>query len=146
MGRTTVELADIVRGYGDTYCQTLPHPIPPDQLRVLRAVAHCRTAALGGHVEACGSCGHERIAYNSCRNRHCAKCQSLAKAHWLEARQAELLPVPYAHVGPAGTSRQKVAVSNLKLVVSAEVSARKSFKIKGKHLLVSRNLHRPRVF
>lgn len=98
MGRPTVELADIVRRYGDAYCQTATYPVLPDQLRVLRAVAHCRTAALGGHVEACGSCGQERIAYNSCRNRHCAKCQSLAKAHWLAARQAELLPVPYAHV------------------------------------------------
>ncbi len=98
MGHTTVELADIVRDYGDAYCQTSPQPVSPDQLRVLRAVAHCRTAVLGGHVEACGSCGHERIAYNSCRNRHCPKCQSLAKAHWREARQAELLPVPYAHV------------------------------------------------
>jgi hypothetical protein len=69
-----------------------------DQLRVMAAVEACRTAALGGHVERCADCGHERIAYNSCRNRHCPKCQGQAARAWLEARQAELLPVPYFHV------------------------------------------------
>ena len=98
MGRSSIELADIVRRYGDAYSQAAEPPVPPAQLRVLRAVAHCRTAALGGHIETCDNCGHERIAYNSCRNRHCPKCQSLAKAQWVEARQAELLPVQYFHV------------------------------------------------
>jgi hypothetical protein len=69
-----------------------------DQLRVMADVEACRTAALGGHVERCADCGHERIAYNSCRNRHCPKCQGQAARAWLEARQAELLPVPYFHV------------------------------------------------
>jgi hypothetical protein len=64
----------------------------------MSAIERCRTAALGGHVERCDGCGHQRIAYNSCRNRNCPKCQSLARAQWLEDRQAELLPVPYFHV------------------------------------------------
>src|SRR3984885_13714569 len=64
----------------------------------MQAIAACRTAALGGHVEACDDCGHQRISYNSCRNRHCPKCQSLARAQWIEDRQAELLPCPYFHV------------------------------------------------
>src|SRR6202035_2798958 len=66
--------------------------------RVMAAIELCRTPALGGHVEQCGDCGLVRCAYNSCRNRHCPKCQGLARAEWLEARQAELLPVPYYHV------------------------------------------------
>ncbi len=72
--------------------------IPPEHRRVLNAIASCRTAALGGHVEACDRCGHRRIAYNSCRNRHCPKCQGSACARWMEDRAAELLPVEYFHV------------------------------------------------
>ena len=64
----------------------------------MSAIEQCRTAALGGHIEVCDACGHQRIAYNSCRNRHCPKCQSLARAQWLQDRQAELLPVEYFHV------------------------------------------------
>jgi predicted Zn-ribbon and HTH transcriptional regulator len=93
--RPACELADIVRAYGDAYRRT--HGLPLSHLKVLRAIETCRTAALGGHRERCASCGFERYAYNSCRNRHCPKCQSLAKAQWLEDRQAELLPVPYFH-------------------------------------------------
>jgi predicted Zn-ribbon and HTH transcriptional regulator len=93
--RAVCELADIVRTYGADY--RLRHRLPLSHLKVLRAIETCRTAALGGHRERCASCGFERYAYNSCRNRHCPKCQSLAKAQWLEARQAELLPVPYFH-------------------------------------------------
>jgi hypothetical protein len=66
--------------------------------RIMSAIAACRTVALGGHVEQCTDCKHTRIAYNSCRNRHCPKCQNLARAAWLAARQAELLPVPYFHI------------------------------------------------
>jgi hypothetical protein len=88
-------LADIVREYGHEFRQT--HRLPRSQLKVLRAIETCRTAALGGHRHRCASCGFERYAYNSCRNRHCPKCQALAKAQWLAARQAELLPVPYFH-------------------------------------------------
>jgi predicted Zn-ribbon and HTH transcriptional regulator len=89
------ELADIVRRYGLDYRRA--HRLPLAHLKVLQAIESCRTAALGGHRERCASCGFERSAYNSCRNRHCPKCQSLAKEQWLEARQAELLPVPYFH-------------------------------------------------
>jgi len=89
------ELADIVRRYGADY--RAPHRLPRTHLKVLQAIESCRTAALGGHREYCASCGHERLAYNSCRNRHCPKCQALAKAQWLEARRAELLPVGYFH-------------------------------------------------
>jgi predicted Zn-ribbon and HTH transcriptional regulator len=89
------EVADVFRRYGDAYRQT--HRLPTSALRVMYAIQTCRTAALGGHLERCTDCGFERPAYNSCRNRHCPKCQSLAKAQWLDARQAELLPVDYFH-------------------------------------------------
>jgi len=97
MERPALEVADIFRQYGDAYRERFG-PLPPEQARVMRAIELCRTAALGGHVDRCDTCGHEAIAYNSCRNRHCPKCQSLAKAAWLEARRAELLPVEYYHV------------------------------------------------
>jgi hypothetical protein len=93
--RPVCELADIVRRYGADYRSA--HRLPRTHLKVLRAIEACRTAALGGHREFCASCDYERYAYNSCRNRHCPKCQMLAKERWLEARQAELLPVPYFH-------------------------------------------------
>src|SRR5690349_11488098 len=96
--RPALEVADIVRAHGDEFRQTHAASLSPGQKRVLRAIELCRTAALGGHLERCDQCGHERNAYNSCANRHCPKCQSLARAEWLEKRQAELLPVPYFHV------------------------------------------------
>jgi hypothetical protein len=91
-----VELADIFRSHGATYRQA--HPLSRAQRRAMSAIETCRTAALGGHRERCDPCGAERLAYNSCRNRHCPKCQTLAKERWLEARRADLLPVPYFHV------------------------------------------------
>lgn len=91
-----LELADIFRRHGPGYRKA--HPMPLEHLRIMRAIETCRTAALGGHVEQCGQCPHRRVLYNSCRNRHCPKCQSLARAKWLEARKAELLPVEYFHV------------------------------------------------
>jgi hypothetical protein len=90
-----VELADVFRRHADAYCAT--HHVRPIQRKVVRAIVNCRTAALGGHREWCRRCGYERVLYNSCRNRHCPKCQSLAKASWLADRQRELLPVPYFH-------------------------------------------------
>jgi hypothetical protein len=90
------EVADIVRAYGEAFRAT--HPVSHEQGRVLRAIAHCRTAALGGHVEVCAACGTERICYDSCRNRHCPKCQGRARAKWLAAEEALLLPVPYFHL------------------------------------------------
>src|SRR6476660_9466021 len=94
--RPPLEVADIFRQHG--YEFRLTHTLSPEQRRVMRAIEQCRTASLGGHVEQCDACGHQRIAYNSCRNRHCPKCQSLAKARWLQARLADLLPVEYFHV------------------------------------------------
>src|SRR4030095_4738320 len=91
-----LEVADIVRAYGAAFRAT--HRVSHEQARVLRAIAQCRTAALGGHVEHCMSCGTERVCYDSCRNRHCPKCQGSARAKWLAAEQALLLPVPYFHV------------------------------------------------
>ncbi len=91
-----IELADIFRAHGPRYRRT--HRLALAQRRVMRAIETCRTAALGGHTDVCDSCGAVRIAYNSCRNRHCPKCQTLAKQRWLEARRAELLPVGYFHV------------------------------------------------
>ncbi len=96
MERPALELADIFRRHGPAYRQA--HRLPRPHLRVMRAIETCRTAALGGHVEQCDHCQHTRISYNSCRNRHCPKCQSAARAEWLEGRQAELLPVEYFHV------------------------------------------------
>ncbi len=89
------EVAEVFRLYGDAYRQA--HRLPVSHHKVMQAIETCRTAELGGHLEQCNHCGHLRPAYNSCRNRHCPKCQSLVKAKWLEARQAELLPVHYFH-------------------------------------------------
>jgi hypothetical protein len=96
--RPQLEVADIIRAAGARYREAHGTALSRSQRRVMSAIARCRTAALGGHVEACDRCAYQRIAYNSCRNRHCPKCQSLAKARWLADRQAELLPVPYFHV------------------------------------------------
>jgi len=91
-----LELAEIVRAYGDAYRRT--HRLATVQRRALDAIETCRTAALGGHQETCDRCGAVRITYNSCRNRHCPKCQTLTKERWLAARRADLLPIPYFHV------------------------------------------------
>jgi hypothetical protein len=91
-----LELADIVRVHGDAYRHT--HRLAKVQAVALRAIERCRTAALGGHRETCDRCGAVRIRYNSCRNRHCPKCQTLTKERWLAARKADLLPIPYFHV------------------------------------------------
>lgn len=91
-----MEVADIFRAHGAAYRHA--HALARAQRRAMQAIETCRTAALGGHRETCDTCGAERIAYNSCRNRHCPKCQTLAKERWLGARRAELLPVEYFHV------------------------------------------------
>ena len=96
MPRSTLEVADIFRQHGAAYREA--HRLPPEQLRVMRAIEVCRTAILGGHLEKCDHCAEERNAYNSCRNRHCPKCQGAERAKWLENRKAELLPVEYFHV------------------------------------------------
>jgi len=95
-GEARAELADIFRSHGESYCRT--HCLPASQRKVMRAVSVCRTQELGGHLKQCDTCGFEHPAYNSCRNRHCPKCQSLAKAKWLEKQNSELLPVGYFHL------------------------------------------------
>jgi hypothetical protein len=89
------ELADVFRQHGDVYRRD--HDLPAAHRQVMHAIVVCRTASLGGHLERCDACGFDRPVYNSCRNRHCPKCQALTKARWLQARQAELLPVDYFH-------------------------------------------------
>ena len=98
MAGGTSEVADVFRRYGAAYRQWHGGSLSTAQRHAMSAIELCRTAALGGHVEQCDGCGHQRIAYNSCRNRNCPKCQSLARAQWLADRQAELLDVPYFHV------------------------------------------------
>ena len=96
--RTSLEVADVFRAVGPAYRAAHAGHLSLHQLKIMSAVEQCRTAAMGGHVEACTDCGHWRIAYNSCRNRHCPKCQAAAARTWLEAREADLLPVGYFHV------------------------------------------------
>jgi hypothetical protein len=98
MTAAALELADILRAYTPAFLDAYGDTTSPEQRRVLRDLARCRTAELGGHVEACDGCGHQRIAYNSCRNRHCPRCQAAARAAWLDERAAELLPTEYFHV------------------------------------------------
>jgi hypothetical protein len=96
--RPKLEVADVFRRYGDAYRTAAGTLLVSAQRRVMTAIERCRTAALGGHLERCDACAHERPVYNSCRNRHCPKCQSLARAQWLARRQAELLDTQYFHV------------------------------------------------
>ena len=96
--RPTLEVADIIRGHGDEFRRKFAAILSHAQKKALRDLARCRTAALGGHVDRCLDCGHERIAYNSCRNRHCPKCQAQARARWLAAQAEHLLPVEYYHL------------------------------------------------
>ena len=98
MDRPTPGVADVFRRYGETYRAQARTALSTAQRRVMTAIERCRTAALGGHVEQCDRCGHRRVWYNSCRNRHCATCQSLPRAAWIEQRQAELLDCEYFHV------------------------------------------------
>lgn len=100
MARQTLEVADIFRDHGRAWRQANHGHVSLDQMKVMSAIERCRTAALGGHVARCenDACGHLHIAYNSCRNRHCPKCQAAAAQEWLEKRKAELLPVGYFHV------------------------------------------------
>ena len=90
------EVADIFRQHGQVYRES--HKLPRNHLRVMGAIEACRTAALGGHKDKCDQCGHLEISYNSCRNRHCPKCQTLRKEKWIESRSEDLLPIEYFHV------------------------------------------------
>ena len=118
-GGRPLEVADIFRQYGPAYRLSSATTMFPRQWLVMRAIERCRTAALGGHVEECDSCGSLRIAFNSCRDRHCPKCQSLERARWLEARTRDLLPVPYFHVVFTVPEQiAAVALQNKKVVYS----------------------------
>jgi len=125
--RPVLEVADIFRGHGPAWRRANAGHVSLDQLRVMAAIERCRTAALGGHVARCEDCAYTAIAYNSCRNRHCPKCQGAAARAWLAERQAELLPVPYFHVVftlPAPIAniayQNKAVIYNLLFKVSAE--------------------------
>ena len=98
MNRPPLEVADIIRAAGDDFIHRNQTHLAWPQLKVLRAIRNCRTQALGGHLDRCSVCGHEAISYNSCRNRHCPKCQTNAREQWLAKRGEDLLPVPYFHV------------------------------------------------
>ena len=98
MSRPALEVADIFRDHGAAWRSANAGHVSLDQLKVMSAIERCRTAALGGHVARCENCSHTLIAYNSCRNRHCPKCQGAAARQWLAEREADLLPVPYFHV------------------------------------------------
>jgi hypothetical protein len=98
MSRPTLEVADIIRHAGNSYVERNRSHLAWAHLKVLRAIQNCRTAALGGHLDRCSLCSHRAISYNSCRNRHCPKCQTHARDQWLAARSEELLPVEYFHV------------------------------------------------
>src|SRR5271169_5584244 len=99
MSRPSFEVADLVRTAGSAFIECNRAWIRWTHIKVLIAIARCRTAALGGHIDECTGCGHRAtISYNSCRNRHCPKCQTGARERWIEARRRELLPTPYVHV------------------------------------------------
>jgi len=122
-----LEVADIFRDHGPAWRQAHAGHVSLEQLKVMSAIESCRTAALGGHVARCEDCAHTTIAYNSCRNRHCPKCQGAAAKEWLAAREAELLPVPYYHVvftlpGPIAeiAYQNKAVIYDLLFKVSAE--------------------------
>ena len=98
MNRPTFEVADIFRAKGDSFIDHNETRVSYQQLKVMRAITRCRTAALGGHVDRCTRCGHQAISFNSCRNRCCPKCQAQARQRWLAARERELLATSYFHV------------------------------------------------
>jgi Putative transposase/Transposase zinc-binding domain len=127
MSRPVLEVADIFRGHGVAWRQAHAGHVSLDQLKVMSAIEGCRTAALGGHVARCEDCAYTTIAYNSCRNRHCPKCQGAAAKQWLADREADLLPVPYYHVVftlPAAIAaiayQNKAVLYDLLFKVSAE--------------------------
>jgi hypothetical protein len=93
-----LEVADIFRDHGAAWRRANAGHVSLDQMKVMSAIERCRTAALGGHVARCEDCAHTLIAYNSCRNRHCPKCQGAAAKQWLAEREVDLLPVPYYHL------------------------------------------------
>ncbi|HEX2713733.1 MAG TPA: IS91 family transposase, partial [Candidatus Acidoferrales bacterium] len=98
MSRPPLEVADIIRAAGEAFIERNRHWLRWKHVKVLRAIERCRTATLGGHLDECTRCGHRAISFNSCRDRHCPKCQTAARERWIAARRRELLPTPYAHI------------------------------------------------
>lgn len=121
MNSPRLEMAEVLRRYGARFLAARGATLSVAQRKAMRAITDCQTSVLGGHRWLCSDCGHERIAYNSCRNRHCPKCQASARAKWLDARAADLLPVPYFHVvftlpeqlGPLALQNQRIAYAIL---------------------------------
>lgn len=119
-----IELQDILEQYGDSYRAT--HKMPPNHQKVFYRIESCRTSVMGGHVDECDECGYSQISYNSCRNRHCPKCQTLSKERWIEDRKQDLMPVQYFHVvftipdaiNPVALQNQKIVYSILFKAVS----------------------------
>jgi hypothetical protein len=139
VGRSALEVSDIFREHGPSWRAAQHGHLSLGQLKVMSAIEQCRTAALGGHLLRCDGCGTDQLAYNSCRNRHCPKCQSSAAQRWLDARQADLLPVEYYHVVftlPAPIAavalQNKAAVYGLLFDIAAEVL--QTIAADGKHL------------
>jgi len=127
MARPALEVADIFRDHGAAWRDANRGHVSLAQMKVMSAIESCRTAALGGHVARCEDCQHTIIAYNSCRNRHCPKCQAAAARTWMEEREAELLPVPYFHIvftPPSAVGdiayQNKAAIYDLLFKASAE--------------------------
>jgi predicted Zn-ribbon and HTH transcriptional regulator len=127
VSRPALEVADIFRRHGPAWRRAHAGHVSLDQLKVMSAIERCRTAALGGHVARCADCAYTTVAYNSCRNRHCPKCQGAAARQWLEEREADLLPVPYYHLvftlpGPIAdiAYQNKAVLYDLLFKVSAE--------------------------
>jgi hypothetical protein len=139
MSRPALEVADIFRDHGAAWRRANVGHVSLDQMKVMSAIEHCRTAALGGHVARCEGCAQTVIAYNSCRNRHCPKCQGTAAREWLAAREADLLPVPYFHVVftlPAAIAdiayQNKAAIYDILFTASAETMT--TIAVDPKHL------------
>jgi hypothetical protein len=127
VSRPSLEVADIFRGHGPAWRRANAGHVSLGQLKVMSAIESCRTAALGGHVARCEKCAHTQISYNSCRNRHCPKCQGAVAKEWLAAREADLLPVPYYHVVftlPAAIAniayQNKAVIYNLLITIAAD--------------------------
>src|SRR3954467_13517744 len=129
-GRSPLGVADLVRSAGRNFIDKNRHWLNLLHLKVLTAIERCRTAALGGHIDACSTCGHHAISFNSCRNRHCPRCQANARDRWTEARSRDLLAVPYAHVGsPLPHELAPLALQNKKVVYDL------IFKVRGGTLM-----------
>jgi Transposase zinc-binding domain len=139
MNQPAVEVADLLRAQGSRFLEQYQSSFGYQKLKVFRALHNCRTSALGGHLDSCSKCGRQAISYNSCRNRHCPKCQAHARQRWLEAREREVLPIEYFYVVfsvPART--QRVCAENprcfYELLFSASVAATLELAADPKHL------------